>query len=66
MCKHDEMVGEINEKAVKGRSVIGILARAMRWRNVYGGEERAEEQHSPSNIDIGMGQGPGHGTQHSS
>ena len=33
LCKHDEMVGEINEKAVKGISVKGILARAMRWRN---------------------------------
>lgn len=34
LCKHDEMEGEINEKAVKGRSVIGSLARVMRGRNV--------------------------------
>ena len=51
---------------MKSRSVIGILARAMRWRNGSMEVERAEEQYSPSNIDIGMGQGPAHGTQHNS
>lgn len=35
--KHWEMEGEINEKAVKCRSIIGVLARSMKggmcpWR----------------------------------
>ncbi len=35
LCKHGEMDGEIRGKAVKGRSVIGSLARVMKGRNVF-------------------------------
>ncbi len=58
------MDGEINEKAVKGRSVIGSLARVMREKCVHGGKEGSDEYHSPSNTDIWVG--PRHGTRHSS
>ncbi len=34
LCNHREMDGEIRERAVKGRSVIGSLARVMKGRNV--------------------------------
>ncbi len=34
LCKYGEMDGEIRERAVKGRSVIGYLARVMKGRNV--------------------------------
>ena len=34
LCKHGEMEGEIRERAVKGRSVIGSLARVMKGRKV--------------------------------
>ena len=30
LCKHGEMEGEIRERTVKGRSVIGTLARIVR------------------------------------
>ena len=33
-CKHGGMEGEIRGRAVKGRFVIGSLARIMRGRNV--------------------------------
>ncbi len=32
--KHGEMEGEVRERAVKGRSVIGSLARVMKGRSV--------------------------------
>ena len=35
LCKYGEMEGEIREIAVKGRCVIGPLARIIRGRNVY-------------------------------
>ncbi len=34
LCKHGEMDGEIRERALKGRSVIGSLARVMKGGNV--------------------------------
>ena len=34
LSKHGEMEGEVRERAVKGRSVIGSLARNMKGRNV--------------------------------
>ncbi len=34
LCKHGEMDGEIRERVVKGRSVIGSLARIMEGWNV--------------------------------
>ncbi len=35
MSKHGEMEGEVRERAVKGRSVIGSLGRVMKGRNMY-------------------------------
>ncbi len=34
LSEHGEMEGEVRERAVKGRSVIGSLARVMRGRDV--------------------------------
>ena len=34
LCKHGSMEGEIKERAVKGRQVVGSLSRIMRGRNV--------------------------------
>ncbi len=34
LSKHGEMEGEVRERAVKGRSVIGSLARVMKGRSV--------------------------------
>jgi len=34
LCKHGGMEGEIRERAVKGRQVIGTLERIMNGRNV--------------------------------
>ncbi len=34
MSKHGQMEGEVRERAVKGRSVIGSLARVMKRRSV--------------------------------
>ena len=34
LCKHGGMEGEVRERAVKDRDVIGSLARIMRGRNV--------------------------------
>ncbi len=34
LCKHGEMEGEVRERAVKGRSVIGSLAKVTRGWNV--------------------------------
>ena len=34
LCKHGSMEGEMRERAVKGRQVIGSLSRIMRGRNV--------------------------------
>ena len=34
LCKHGSMEGEIRERAVKGRQVIGSLGRIMKGRNV--------------------------------
>lgn len=53
LCWHGEMEEEISEMAVKGRNVIGKLAK------YYVGEEcvrevteRPKKWHSPTNIDI--------------
>ena len=34
LCKHGSMEGEIRERTVKGRQVIGALERVMKGRNV--------------------------------
>ncbi len=34
LCKHGSMEGEIRERTVKGRQVIGVLERVMKGRNV--------------------------------
>ena len=34
LCKHGSMEGEIKERAVRGRQVVGSLSRIMRGRNV--------------------------------
>ncbi len=34
LSNHGETEGEVRERAVKGRSVIGSITRAMRWKNV--------------------------------
>ncbi len=34
LCKHGGMEGEIGERAMKGRSVVGLLVRATKGRNV--------------------------------
>ncbi len=34
LCKHGSMEGEIRERAVKGRQVMGTLERVMRGRHV--------------------------------
>ena len=43
------MEGEIREREVKGRYVIGSLATVMKGR--YGGINRVKEQYYPANID---------------
>ncbi len=44
LCKHGEMEGEIREKAVKGRSVIGSLSKGYEKEEcVHGGKERIKE-----------------------
>ncbi len=34
LCKHGSMEGEIRERTVKGRQVMGALERVMKGRNV--------------------------------
>ncbi len=34
LCKHGSMEGEIRERTVKGRQVVGALERVMKGRNV--------------------------------
>ncbi len=34
LCKHGSMEGEIRERIVKGRQVMGALERVMKGRNV--------------------------------
>ncbi len=34
LCKHGSMEGEIRERTVKGRRVMGALERVMKERNV--------------------------------
>ncbi len=34
LCKHGSMEGEIRERRVKGRQVMGVLERVMKGRNV--------------------------------
>ncbi len=34
LCKHGSMEGEIKERTVKGRQVVGVLERVMKGRNV--------------------------------
>ncbi len=34
LCKHGGMEGEIRERVMKGRSVVGTFAGVMKWRNV--------------------------------
>ncbi len=34
LCKHEGMEGEIRERVMKGRSVVGLLAGVMKRRNV--------------------------------
>ncbi len=34
LCKHGSMEGEIRERTVKGRQVMGVLERVLKGRNV--------------------------------
>ncbi len=34
LSKHGEMEGEVRERAVKGRGIMGSLARVRKWRIV--------------------------------
>ena len=34
LCKHGSMEGEVRERAVKGRQVVGSLGRIMKGRSV--------------------------------
>ncbi len=34
ICKHGGMEGEIRERVMRGRSVVGLLAGVMKGRNV--------------------------------
>ena len=46
------MEGEIGQRAVKGRCVIGSFVGIMRRKTVSMEEKRVEEQYSPANTDI--------------
>ncbi len=35
LCKHGGMEGEIRERVMKGRSVVGSLAGVVKGRNVF-------------------------------
>ncbi len=35
LCKHGGMEGEIRERVMKGRSVVGSIAGVMKGRNVF-------------------------------
>ena len=50
LCNYGEIEGETRERAVKGRCIIGSLARIMRTRNVSIQVKRFKEQNSPANI----------------
>ena len=43
LCKHGGMEGEIRERVMKGRSVVGSLAGVMKGRNVSMDVEGSEE-----------------------
>ncbi len=43
LCKHGEMEGEIRERVMRGRSVVGLLAGVMKGRNVSMDVKRGEE-----------------------
>ena len=47
LFEYEEIEGEIKEKAVRDRCVIGSLARVMRGKN-----KRFMEQHSSANIVV--------------
>ncbi len=43
LCKHGGVEGEITERVMKGRSVVGLLTGVMKEECVYEHEEGSEE-----------------------
>ncbi len=64
LCKHGSMEGEIRERTVKGRQVMGALERVMKGTNVSMAVKKGI-RNSVISRHCRMHQKHGHGMQHS-